>query len=193
MKAKLHYVFSIAMFLSIFSVIAQNPYWKKLESIKDTKSVSKLNLDANKVQAFELNMAPFKASLSNATLKNDSSKKSSTIINIPSDDGNLIAFTIYEASVFSKDLAALYPEIKSYVGISNDNSGARLRMSVSPQGVQTMITYVDKPDVFMQPASKGSAEYILFSGIGNCVAYIIGLSYSKGKVFNNFIFASIRA
>ncbi len=163
MKAKLHYVFSIAMILSIFSVFAQNPSWKKLESIKDTKSVSKLNLDASKVQAFELNMASFKASLSSATLKNDNSKKSSTIINIPSEDGNLIAFTIYEASIFSKDLAALYPEIKSYVGISNDNSGTRLRMSVSPQGVQTMITYVDKPDVFMQPASKGSAEYILYS------------------------------
>ena len=33
MKAKLRYVFSIAMFLTAFSAIAQNSSWLKLESI----------------------------------------------------------------------------------------------------------------------------------------------------------------
>lgn len=163
MKAKLHYVLSIAMFLSIFSIFAQNSSWKKIESIKDTKIVSKLNLDKAKVHVFELNRDLFKQSLSSVSLKSDKSSKHSTIISLPAENGKLESFRIYETSVFAPDLAAKFPDIKSYVGISSDNSGTKLRMSVSPQGVQTMISYLDKPSVFMQPVSKGSDNYILYS------------------------------
>lgn len=163
MKAKLHYVLSIAIFLFVFSAFAQNSSWKKIESIKDTKIVSKLNLDKNKVHVFELNTMLLQESLSSVSLRNDKPKKNSTVINIPSEDGKLESFNIYETSVFAPDLAAKYPNIKSYVGISTNNSGTRLRMSVSPQGVQTMITYLDKSSVFMQPVSKNSNQYILYS------------------------------
>ena len=163
MKAKLHYVLSIAIFLFVFSVFAQNSSWKKIESTKDTKIVSKLNLDKNKIHVFELNTISLQKSLSPVFLRSDKSKKQSIIINIPGEDGKLESFKIYETPVFSPDLAAKYPDIKSYVGISTNNSGTRLRMSVSPQGVQTMISYLDKPSVFMQPVSKNSNQYILYS------------------------------
>ena len=163
MKAKLHYVLSIAIFLFVFSVFAQNSSWKKIESTKDTKIVSKLNLDKNKIHVFELNTISLQKSLSPVFLRSDKSKKQSIIINIPGEDGKLESFKIYETPVFSPDLAAKYPDIKSYVGTSINNSGTRLRMSVSPQGVQTMISYLDKPSVFMQPVSKNSNQYILYS------------------------------
>lgn len=163
MKAKLHYVLSIAIFLFVFSVFAQNSSWKKIESTKDTKIVSKLNLDKNKIHVFELNTISLQKSLSPVFLRSDKSKKQSIIINIPGEDGKLESFKIYETPVFSPDLAAKYPDIKSYVGTSINNYGTRLRMSVSPQGVQTMISYLDKPSVFMQPVSKSSNQYILYS------------------------------
>ncbi|MBP0902660.1 reprolysin-like metallopeptidase [Mariniflexile gromovii] len=163
MNAKLHYVLSIAMFLAIFSVSSQNSSWKKTETIKDSKIISKLNLDKNKVQVFELNTASLKESLTDVTSRNSKTKEKATTISIPGEAGNLETFQIYEASTFSPDLAAKYPNIKSYVGVSLSNPGTRLRMSVSPQGTQTMITYLDKPSVFMQPTSKGSNEYILYS------------------------------
>ena len=163
MRAKLHYVLSIAIFLSVFSIFAQNSSWKKIESNKDTKIVSKLNLDKSKVHVFELNEISLQESLSPVFLRSDKSKEQSIIINIPAENGKLESFKIYEAPVFSPELAAKYPNIKSYVGFSIDNSGIKLRMSVSPQGVQTMITYLDKPSVFMQPVSKNSSQYILYS------------------------------
>ncbi len=163
MKAKLHYVLSIAIFLFVFSVFAQNSSWKKIESTKDTKIVSELNLDKNKIHVFELNTISLQKSLSPVFLRSDKSKKQSIIINIPGEDGKVESFKIYEAPVFDPKLAAKYPDIKSYVGISTNNSGTKLRMSVSPQGVQTMISYLDKPSVFMQPVSKNSNQYILYS------------------------------
>jgi hypothetical protein len=162
MKAKLHYVLSIAMFLFVFSVSAQNSSWKKLEISKDSKKISKLHLDTNKTHLFELNMPVLRQSLSKVPERNSKNKQSPTIISIPAVDGKLLSFKVYESSVFAPDLAAKYPNIKSYVGLATDNSGTRLRMSVSPQGVQTMITYIDKPMVFMQPVTKGSNEYVLY-------------------------------
>ncbi|MEN3323614.1 M12 family metallo-peptidase [Mariniflexile soesokkakense] len=163
MKAKLHYVFSIAMFLAIFSVSSQNSSWKKMETIKDSKIISNLNLDKNKIHVFELNIVSLKESLLGTIARSSITKQKATIISIPAEAGKLETFKIYEASVFAPDLAAKYPNIKSYVGVSTNNFGTRLRMSVSPQGVQTMISYVDKSTVFMQSTSKGSNEYVLYS------------------------------
>lgn len=163
MKAKLHYVLSIAIFLFVFSVFAQNSSWKKIESINDTKLVSKLNLDEKKAHIFELNTVSFQKSLSTVALISDKSKKSVSKINIPAYNGKIESFNIYEVSVFDPDLGAKYPNIKSYVGFSTDNSGTRLRMSVSPQGVQTMISYLDNSTVLMQPVSKSSNQYMLYS------------------------------
>ncbi|MFD0990352.1 reprolysin-like metallopeptidase [Mariniflexile jejuense] len=163
MKAKLHYVLSIAMFLAIFSATSQNSSWKKIEGIKDSEELSKLHLDKSKAHGFELDIASLKTALSATVSRNSKTKGKSIVISVPAEDGKLETFKIYEASVFAPDLAEKYPNIKSYVGLSTNNSGTRLRMSVSPQGVQTMISYVDKPDVYMQPVSKGSKDYVLYN------------------------------
>ena len=163
MKAKLHYVLSIAIFLFVFSVSAQDSSWKKTESNKKTEIISKLNLDKNDIYTFELNTASLKQSLTSVTSRSNKTKNKSIIISIPGEGGKLEAFKMYEASILAPDLAEKYPNIKSYVGIAADNSGTRLRMSVSPQGVQTMISYIEKPSVFMQPVSKGSNEYVLYN------------------------------
>ncbi|WP_298237384.1 reprolysin-like metallopeptidase [uncultured Algibacter sp.] len=162
MKAKLHYVFSIAIFLIIFSGNAQNSSWEKLQKAKISKNISKLEVDAANAHFFKLNKFLFKTRISTATLRASKNKNESIIVSIPSTEGSLERFKIYEAPVFAPELAAKFPEIKSYVGFSLENPGARLRMSVSPQGVQTMITYIDKPTVFMQPLERGSDSYILY-------------------------------
>ncbi|MDD7884733.1 reprolysin-like metallopeptidase [Flavivirga sp. 57AJ16] len=162
MKTKLHYVFSITMLLFAFSSIAQNSSWKQVENLKNPEKLSKFHLNNNKVHLFELDITSFKNSTVSTTLRGAKNNKESTIISIPGINGHMETFKIYEAPVFSPGLASKYPNIKSYVGISTDNTGTRLRMSMSPQGVQTMISYVGKPTVFMQPLTKGSNEYVVY-------------------------------
>ena len=162
MSTKLHYVFSITMLLFVFSGVAQNSSWKKVESVKNSEKLSRFHLDKNKVHLFELDITSFKKSAASATLRNTKSKKGHTIITVPGINGQMESFKIYEAPVFTPELALKYPNIKSYVGISTDNLGTRLRMSVSSQGVQTMISYIKKSTVFMQPLTKGSNKYVLY-------------------------------
>ena len=161
MKAKLHYVFTFTIFLIVFSAIGQNS-WKKIESPKNPELITKLKLDKSKVDFFELEIASFNKNISKASLRVIGNKQSETIIELPSAEGTLEAFRIYEDPVFSPSLAAKYPNIKSYVGFSLNNTSTKLRMSVSPQGVQTMLSISGKPTLFMQPLSKGSNNYVLY-------------------------------
>ncbi len=163
MKAKLHYVFSIAMFLFAFSATTQNSSWKKLQSIKNSDKISKYQLNKNEVDFFELNTVSLKKNIINASLRTSKTKRHNTIINIPGENGDIESFNIFEAPVFSAELAGKYPDIKSYVGYSIKDPTTRLRMSVSPLGVQTMISYVGKPTVFMEPSVRNSNQYIVYS------------------------------
>ncbi|MDO5979213.1 reprolysin-like metallopeptidase [Flavivirga spongiicola] len=163
METKLYYVLSITMLLFAFSTNAQNSSWKQVENLKNSEELSEFHLTKDKVHLFELDMTSFKNSTVSTTLRSSKNKKENTIITVPGINGRIETFRIYEAPVFSPELASKYPNIKSYVGISTDNSGTRLRMSMSPQGIQTMISYINKSTVFMQPLTKGSNKYVVYN------------------------------
>ncbi|MFK7749667.1 MAG: reprolysin-like metallopeptidase, partial [Kordia sp.] len=162
MKQKLCFGFLAYLFLISSVGFAQNNDWKKLETVTDTESVSKLNLSEQKVDFFELNFENFQQQLINAPLRGVT-YDSGTFVQIPGINGQLETFKIYEAPVFAPELAAKFPNIKSYVGYSQENYGASIRMSISHKGVQTMISYVDQPTVFMQPAGNDVVNYVLYT------------------------------
>ena len=163
MKAKLHYVFPLAIFLISFSAFTQNLSWKEIKNNIEPKTLSNLNLDKSKVRVFEINTASLKQMVATAKLRASKSTNKTTTISLPAQNGTLETFNIVESPVFSPSLAEKYPNIKSYVGIGVNNPQTSLCMSVSPQGIQTMITYADNPTVFMQPVSKNSTKYVLYS------------------------------
>lgn len=160
MKAKLHNVFTLAIVLVGFSVFGQNSIWQKSSSTGSLNAVSIDKLDANNYEIYQLNVQAFKQSLANAPLR-DGNQTSNISISVPNEYGKMESFRILEAPVFDEELSAQYPEIKSYVGVSD--TGTRLRMSVSPAGVQTMISYLDKPTVFMQPVNGDEQKYIVYN------------------------------
>ncbi|AXG69385.1 metallo-peptidase family M12B Reprolysin-like protein [Kordia sp. SMS9] len=162
MKQKLCFGLLACLFLISSVGFAQNNDWKKLQTVTDATSVSKLNLSEQKVNFFELNFENFKQQLSTAPIRG-AAFNSNTSVQVPGIDGTLETFQLYEATVFAPALAAKYPDIKSYIGYSQENYGAELRMSVSHKGVQTMISYVDRPTVFMQPAGSDVTNYVVYT------------------------------
>jgi hypothetical protein len=163
MKSKLHYVFTLAIVLVGFSVFGQSTIWQKGKSSGSLNAIPIDKLDADNYEIYQLNIQAFKQSLNNAPLRGSNNQASNVIVEVPNENGKMESFRILEAPVFDDALSAQYPEIKSYVGLSTDNSGTRLRMSVSPSGVQTMISYLDKPMVFMQPINGDSQKYIVYN------------------------------
>ncbi len=161
MKLKLPLlVIALALALST-STHAQKNAWTKTTTTGNLNKISIKDLNQNESETFVLNETDFKNQLIGAPLRGQANRTSTTNVLIPDEKGNFINFNIYEAPVFSPSLSAKFPNIKSYIGYSAN--GEVLRMSVSPKGVQTMITYSDKMATFMQPIKNRPNAYVVYN------------------------------
>ncbi len=163
MKLKLQSLITAFFFIITIVVSAQTKVWKKSKINGTLNGISINSLDKKNYNTVALDFNSFKKELKNISLRGVTAKNSTSIINLPNEKGGIQSFNMYEAPVFSPSLAAKYPNIKSYIGYSSDGSGAIVRMSVSPKGVQTMISYVNKPMVFMQPVDGNVNTYIVYN------------------------------
>ena len=89
--------------------------------------------------------------------------KFSAVISLPNADGKFEQFEIFEASNFEPDLQAQFPDIRAYSGKGITDKYATLKLSISPQGIQTMVFRTDKANEFIEPYSKDHTVYAVFS------------------------------
>lgn len=66
-------------------------------------------------------------------------RNSNTTINLPLPDGTSQNFYLIESPVMHPNLAAKFPELKSYIGYSADDRFGTLRFSLSPYGITAII------------------------------------------------------
>ncbi|MFD0993739.1 reprolysin-like metallopeptidase [Tenacibaculum geojense] len=145
--------------LLVSFTVSSQQVWNKTNETGKTLGISTSKFDPENSSTYNLDFNKFKLIIANS-LKNG--KTQGKNIQIPNEKGNLETFEIFENSVFAPSLAAKYPEIKSYIG-HNKKTGAILRMSVSPKGVQTMVNYKNKPTIFMQPIEGETTKYIVYN------------------------------
>ena len=110
---------------------------------------------------FDLNTKSFKKELFSVVGTNVTRR--SAIITLPNADGNLEEFEVFEASNFESDLQAQFPDIRAYSGRGITDKYATLKLSISPQGIQTMVFRVEKPAEFMEPYSKDHSVYAVYA------------------------------
>ena len=89
--------------------------------------------------------------------------RTSAVISLPNAEGKLERFRVYEASNFARDLQAQFPEIRSYVGQGIDDKYARLRLSINPRGINTMVSRADKPSEYMEPYSTDGKVHVVYN------------------------------
>jgi subtilisin-like proprotein convertase family protein len=138
--------------------VAQDVYWqeKNSNSQKTSKVLNKIKV--SKAKVYNLSEENFTQKLSKIA-----SHQATNEIYFPDASGEMHAFEVEEASVFSPELAKKYPDIKSYKGVSVDgDTSKKIRFSVSQDGVQTMMLDKSGGDAtFMQKTTDG--EYILYA------------------------------
>jgi len=84
------------------------------------------------------------------------------VVSLPIPDGSFQNFYCVESPVMHPDLAARYPEIKTYVGHGIDDRRANVRFDFTPHGFHAMI-HSPKGNVFIDPHNKGDIEnYIVY-------------------------------
>ncbi len=110
---------------------------------------------------FSLNTENLKNLLAQAPARNTSF--SNVIIELPTNNGDIQRFRVYEASVFAPELQAKHPNIRSYAAQGIDDASAIARFSVSDIGVNVMISSPKYSTIYIDPFTKDEDYYISYN------------------------------
>lgn len=162
MKMTMKKLICTALLFTITIGTAQNKndLWKKGNSSEISKRITKTDLPQSNI--FELDLTTIKKMLDTSPKRDNFNTTSNLIITLPNGEGKLENFKVYENSVMAPELAAKYPEIKSYMAIGIDNPNARAYFSYSPLGFKSMTLYPDQSAVFIEPVSDDLITYSVY-------------------------------
>lgn len=127
-------------------------------AIATDKAVARLSYP-KEFKLFNLNAAPFQQELFSVV---DKQAKRSTIISLPNAAGSLEEFEVFESSNFEPALQAQFPEIRAYSGRGVTDKFATVKLSISPQGIQSMVFRTDRDNEFIEPFSKDHGVYSVY-------------------------------
>ena len=156
-------VLTLALFASIGIAFAQTsrPVWKS--TVKNTQSTTLENKQSiANPHLFALDAEALQQALANAPQRFASAAASTKIVSFPTVSGELAQYRVKESSNLDPELAARYPEIKSYIGQGVENPGSTIYFSVSPLGVQTMLINPDKSAEFIEPYTSDLSSYVVY-------------------------------
>ena len=119
-------------------------HWKENktpEKSKAHKSVSR-NSYPKAFKAFDLDIPAFQQEMMSVVGKGKTSNKIK--VSFPNADGGVEEFELVEASNFEPALQEMFPEIRAYSGKGITDPSATIKVSLSPDGIQTMTFRADK-------------------------------------------------
>ncbi len=159
--------FTLCSFFMVFclfgSIHAQQNVWTETTPNEEVffGAHNRATSDLHASKTYKLDVAALKKQLEPAPERGQSSK-SNVVVSFPNSHGKSENFRVYEAPVLSKKLSIKYPNIKTYVGFSNDGTGTRVRFSITPLGLNAMITSLEEPMTLIRPENKRSSLYLVY-------------------------------
>jgi hypothetical protein len=149
------------LFLSGISFAQTDRLWSS-SSAKATSGIFENKSSIINPKIYSLDINGLKNVLAKAPKRLAAGEKSEIIISFPNAEGRMENFKVRENSNFDPQLAAKYPDIKSYVGEGFENPSSTVYFSVSSLGLSSMEIYGDKSAVFIEPYTKDLSTYIVY-------------------------------
>ncbi|MGI8787968.1 MAG: reprolysin-like metallopeptidase [Pyrinomonadaceae bacterium] len=173
-------LFAFTLLSAIILITAISPVFAEKDKNKQSKSpqpklwrqINEDNLQSRgaqravtpeKYRVFQLDQTILKNSLTELPFENtDAARENPLIIEMPMPDGSLQRFRMEQTAVLSPELAAQYPDWKTFVGYGVDDTAAVGRFDWNAFGFHGYIE-TDKGIVFIDPYQKGDTKnYLVF-------------------------------
>ncbi len=158
----------ILTLLVCFSLVAQvtaqssklfNPVSFDLPAMKEASMVSKLPTE---YQTWQLDYDLLKTHVQSAPKEfTAAARNAPCILEVPTGATTTERFAIWEIAMMDEELAARYPDIKTYGGKSLDSPGKTIRISVTIRGFRAMILGSDMQVRYVEPHSTDQNEYYI--------------------------------
>ena len=147
------------LFFALQSFAQQNNFWSEhgFGIMNVGKASTRTNFPAN-YKLFDANLSAMKEYLISSLTTNPDG----IILALPNADGLIEEFELTEASNFEPELQAKFNEIRSFSGRGITDRKAYLKLSISPQGVQTMIIRDGKEEEYIEPYTDDKLTYAVF-------------------------------
>ncbi len=114
-----------------------------------------------KYRTLRLSWSALQTALAAAPLESSVSAKSSPVVlTLPLPEGNYARFSVVESPIMAPELAAKYPEIKTYLGQSLDDATASVRFDTTPAGFHAMILS-PYGRIFIDPYRRGDTNHYI--------------------------------
>jgi hypothetical protein len=155
-------MFCFALAFSVASSAQTKNHWKENKSpekVKTHKTVARPSFPKI-FKAFDLDIPAFQQELMSIVGKAKTSNKIK--VSFPNADGGVEEFELVEASNFEPALQERFPEIRAYSGKGITDPYATIKVSFSPDGVQTMTFRADKQNEFIEKFSEDKKTYAVF-------------------------------
>lgn len=154
----------IVVLWAVFAQAQNDSPWKKTTSqaAAVTGKNSTIASGSNTI-FYRLDEAQLQSSLSKSNSSSIENRTGVEIL-IPNSKGELEKFWVIENSNFEPALQEKYPDIRAYSGKGITDPTATLSLSVSPQGLQTMVLRGDVGSEFIEKNPEDSGLYIVFAG-----------------------------
>ena len=134
--------------------------------VAETKSqaAAKITSAYRSYRKLRLNTAAVTAALRKAPLEaTTKAKDSQSIISLPQADGTFMRFAIVESPIMAPELAARYPQIKTYAAQGIDDPAATARFDWTPTGFHAIVLATSGTSL-IEPETQGDlGNYLVYS------------------------------
>ena len=153
-------LFTIAvLFICLQTFSQQNNFWSEHGAglVTISKATTRTNFPPN-YKLFDANLTGMQEYLLSALRTNSNNIRFS----LPNADGLIEEFELKEASNFDPALQSLFSNIRSFSGRGLTDRNATVKLSISPQGIQTMVFRAGKEEEYIEPYSEDNLTYTVF-------------------------------
>ncbi|MDX1912593.1 MAG: cadherin-like domain-containing protein [Saprospiraceae bacterium] len=112
-----------------------------------------------KFDAYQLHLNDLKALLATAPWESTAAAaRQACVAEIPIAGGAAEPFSIWQVAMLDAELAAAYPEIRTYAGVSLRDARRTIRFSVTPRGFRAIVMNPDLSAAMIKPVNPAEPE-----------------------------------
>lgn len=155
-------IFTMLLAVAAHTVFASSgSEWWKNSSASEASGTGEQLIKTKECRVLSLSLEDLKGFLATAPLEfTESAKNDKVDLELPMPDGSFQRFRIVESPVCAPELAAKFPETKTWSGHSLDDATATIRLDVTPWGFHAMILSANG-DIFIDPFNMNTTQYYI--------------------------------